>query len=240
MFMRTIAGGRGSSRDVASCPPCLGPWGSSGNTVHACAESVTRDALKRAARGVGGEGLEVKRSAHVVLAGVVAAVAAAEWLHGGGAAWVALSAASGAAAALVAPFARPRGRVLAAAAAALALGATLVAGSLAIRRIDCCWPAEREARVARDSAALGAALQAAVSEAQRLAERGRTAALLPREGVFEVLRRPAAAERDVPEHATAVLSPHGAPRAWAGRHRFLPDPDAGRSFGAVLTPVSVT
>ncbi len=176
----------------------------------------------------------------MVLAGVVAAIAAAEWLHGGGAAWVALSAAGGAAAAVLALFARPRGRVHAAAAAALALGATLVAGWLEIRRIECCWPAEREARVARDSAALAAALQAAVSEAQRLAERGRTAALLPREGVFEVLRRAAAAERDVPEHATAVLAPNGAPWAWAGRHRFLPERDAVDSLRAVITPFYVT
>ena len=52
---------------------------------------------------------------------------------------------------------------------AVVLSATLIAGWLEIRRIECCWPAEREARIARDSAALGAALHAAVSEARRLA-----------------------------------------------------------------------
>ncbi|HXI34205.1 MAG TPA: ATP-binding protein [Gemmatimonadales bacterium] len=182
----------------------------------------------------------MKRSAHVVLAGAVAAIAAAEWLHGGGAVWVAVSAAASAAAAALAPFARPRGRALAAAAGAVVLGAILIVGWLEIRHIECCWPAEREARIARDSAALGAALHAAVSEVNRLAERGRTAALLPREGVFEVLRGAIAAERDAPEHGVAVLAPDGAPWAWAGRHRFVPERDAIDSLRAVITPFYVT
>ncbi|HEY6854288.1 MAG TPA: hypothetical protein VI139_08570, partial [Gemmatimonadales bacterium] len=182
----------------------------------------------------------MKRSAHVLLAGAVAALAATEWLHGGSAAWVAVCAVGGAVAAALAPFARPRGRSLAAAGATLALGATLVAGWLEIRRIECCWPAEREARIARDSAALGTALQAAVSEARRLAERGRTAALLPRDGVFAMLRAAVAGERDAPEHGVAVLAPYGAPWAWAGRHRFVPERDAGDSLRAVITPFYVT
>src|SRR5260370_1182833 len=53
-------------------------------------------------------------------------------------------------------------------------------------------------------------------------------------------RRAGAAERDVPEHATAVLSPNGAPWAWAGRHRFLPERDAVDSLRAVITPFYVT
>src|SRR5690349_21642265 len=199
-----------------------------------------RVARQLVAHRVGREGLEVKRSAHVLLAGAVAALAATEWLHGGSAAWVAVCAVGGAVAAALAPFARPRGRSLAAAGATLALGATLVAGWLEIRRIECCRPAEREARIARDSAALGTALQAAVSEARRLAERGRTAALLPRDGVFAMLRAAVAGEHDAPEHGVAVLAPDGAPWAWAGRHRFVPERDAGDSLRAVITPFYVT
>src|SRR5260370_12385194 len=53
-------------------------------------------------------------------------------------------------------------------------------------------------------------------------------------------RRAGAAERDVPEHATAVLWPDGAAWAWAGRHRFLPERDAVDSLRAVITPFYVT
>ncbi len=181
----------------------------------------------------------MKRSTHVVLAGAVATIAAAEWLHSGGAAWIAVTAASGLTAVALAPWARPRGRTLAAAAAALSVAATLVAGWLEIRRIECCWPAEREARITRDSRALAAALDAAVSEARRLAERGRTAALLPREGVFAVLRTAVADEAAIPEHGVAVLAPDGVPWGWAGRHRFVPERDAVDSLRAVITPFYV-
>src|SRR3989442_13234784 len=63
-------------------------------------------AFQRGPHLVRNEGLQVQRIAHLVVAGCLAAVAAAEWLHGGAAAWAWASAAAGlAAAALVA--ARP-------------------------------------------------------------------------------------------------------------------------------------
>src|SRR3989442_15961442 len=61
-------------------------------------------AFQRGPHLVRNEGLQVQRIAHLVVAGCLAAVAAAEWLHGGAAAWAWASAAAGlAAAALVAP-----------------------------------------------------------------------------------------------------------------------------------------
>src|SRR5438552_10447123 len=61
-------------------------------------------ALERGPHLVRNEGLQVQRIAHLVVAGCLAAVAAAEWLHGGAPAWAWASATAGrAASALVAP-----------------------------------------------------------------------------------------------------------------------------------------
>src|SRR3989441_13313231 len=147
-------------------------------------------ALERGPPLVRNEGLQVQRIAHLVTAGCLAAVAAAEWLHGGAPAWAWASAAGGlAVAALVTS--RLQGlrawrlagwaRVLATL-VCLALGAVQLAGLFQAHRIECCWTDLLRRRIAADSAELKAALGLAVAEARRLAERGRTAALLPADG----------------------------------------------------------
>jgi signal transduction histidine kinase len=196
---------------------------------------------------VGEEGLQVDRlgrRTHVLIAGVVAAIAAAEWLHGDSAApaawaWVAAVAGVGAVAAWVA--ARPpRGAWLGAAAlASLVLGAVLVVGARRIRRIECCWAALREQRVADASRLLASSLSDLVTEARRLAERGATAALVPGEGRFTRL---ADAMRGGPaglERGVVIDSADGQPLAWAGRHRTMPANDT-TELRADITPFYVS
>jgi two-component system nitrogen regulation sensor histidine kinase NtrY len=185
-----------------------------------------------------------------VLAGCAAAVAAAEWLRPDGAAgwgWAAGAAAFVAAALALAatPWAGARRspRVLEPAAAALAclvVGAFVVAGVLDVRRIECCWPAVRDARIPRDSAALQRALAGAVAEARRLADSGVTAALLPRGAAFAALADAMQARGEAPgvERGAVILSGHGEPVAWAGRHRVVPARDTAE-LRAVITPFYV-
>src|SRR2546422_4916640 len=210
-------------------------------------------ALQRGPHLVRNEGLQVQRIAHLVVAGCLAAVAASEWLHGGAPAWAWASAAAGlAAAALAAP--RPsrsaaaewlgglRGwrlaswvRVLAAL-ACLALGAVQLAGLFQARRIECCWTDLLQRRIAVDSAELKAALGQAVAEARRLAERGRTAALLPAEAQFAPLASAVAAGGLPPvERGGMVLRAGGGAPAGGGRHRLIPPRD-NAGLRAVLTP----
>src|SRR3989442_2684762 len=143
--------------------------------------------LQRGPPLVRNEDLQVQRIAHLVTAGCLAGVAAAEWLHGGAPAWAWASAAGGlAVAALVAS--RLQGlrawrlagwaRVLAAL-VCLALGAVQLAGLFQAHRIECCWTDLLRRRIAADSAELKAALGLAVAEGRRLAGRGGTGALLP-------------------------------------------------------------
>src|SRR6266705_3114180 len=189
-------------------------------------------ALKNEAHLVGDEGLEVQRRAHVALAGCAAAIAAAEWLHGSAAAWAWAAGAAGVAATLFAlvrmpsPRRRPSLRHVAPAAVALAcliVGATLVRGVLQVQRIECCWPEVRAGRLPRDSSALKGTLAAAVAEARRLAERGMTAALLPRQAAFERVRDAVRSGSRTPgvERGVVILAPNGEAVAWAGRHRFV-------------------
>src|SRR5437879_1598118 len=214
-------------------------------------------ALQRGPHLVRNEGLQVQRIAHLVVAGCLAAVAAAEWLHGGAPAWAWASAAVGlAAAALVAP--RPsrsaaagwlralRARRLAswarvlAALACLALGAVQLAGLFQARRIECCWTDLLGRRIAADSADLKAALGQAVAAARRLAERGRTAALLPAEAQFAPLASALAAGwLPAIERGVMVLGADGEPQAWAGRHRFVPARDTAE-LRSVITPFYVS
>jgi signal transduction histidine kinase len=124
---------------------------------------------------------------------------------------------------------------VAAALTSLALGIVLVAGALDVGRIQCCWPALREARVTAASRALAATLADAMAQARRLAERGGTAALLPRQAAFVELNRATAVGPGGIERGVAILGAMGEPFAWAGRHRAVPAPDTVE-LRAVITP----
>ena len=127
----------------------------------------------------------MQRPAHLVIAGCVAAIAAAEWLHGVAAGWAWVAGAAGLAALILEATRRPwRASALGAALAALLLGAVLVEGAVRIRRIECCWPVLREQRVMRASRQLAATLSGAVAAARRLADEGALAAALPRDAAF--------------------------------------------------------
>ncbi len=142
------------------------------------------------------------------------------------------------------PRRRPSLRLVAPAAVALAclvLGASLVRGVLQVQRIECCWPEVRAGRLPRDSSALKGTLAASVAEARRLAERGMTAALLPREAAFERVRDAVRSGSRTPgvERGVVILAPNGEAVAWAGRHRFVPARDTAE-LRAVITPFYVS
>jgi len=166
-------------------------------------------------------------------------VATAEWLYALDEMWAWVAGGAGIVAAALA-LVPPRRRIAEAAGlACLALGVLLLTGVRSVRRVECCWPALREARVTRASSALRTTLQDAAAEARRLAERGEAAARMPQPGAFDALaaamtRGPATLERGV-----VVLEPDGAPYAWAGRRRSVPVPDTAE-LHAVITPFYVT
>src|SRR5439155_2517423 len=88
------------------------------------------------------ESLEMARRPHVLIASYAAVLAAAEWLQRGGRAcwaWAAGAAALASAVAWVMPPPRSVAPGLAAL-ASVALGVVLVAATLQMRRIECCWP----------------------------------------------------------------------------------------------------
>ncbi|HXI33615.1 MAG TPA: hypothetical protein VNH63_05985, partial [Gemmatimonadales bacterium] len=167
------------------------------------------------------------------------AVGAAEWLHGAAGAWAWIAGAAAVAAAVLALARRPRDlRAAGAAIACLALGVVLITGVLEVKRIECCWPEVRASRVPQDSSELKAALAAAVAEARRLAERGATAALLPRDDEFDRLKDAVRSGSRTPgvERGVAILAADGEPLAWAGRHRFVPTPSRDTAeLRAVIT-----
>src|SRR5712691_5483238 len=200
-------------------------------------------ALKNETHLVGDEGFEVQRRAHVALAACVATIAATEWLHGGAPAWAWAAGAAGVAATLLAvrmsrwpPSLRLAGPA-AVALACLSLGATVLLGVRQVQRIECCWPEVRAGRLPQDSSALKGTLAAAVAEARRLAERGMTAALLPRQAAFERVRDAVRSGSRTPgvERGVVILAPNGEPVAWSGRHRFVPARDTAE-LRAVITP----
>src|SRR6266850_1414304 len=204
-------------------------------------------ALKNETHLVGDEGLEVQRRVHVALAACGATIAAAEWLHGSTAGWAWAAGAAGVAVTLLAvrtsrwpPSLRLAG-LAAVALACLSLGATLVLGVLQVRRIECCWSDVRAGRLPQDSSALKGTLAAAVAEARRLAERGMTAALLPREAAFERVRDATRSGTRTPgvERGVVILTRDGDPVVWAGRHRFVPARDTAE-LRAVITPFYVS
>ncbi|PYO42781.1 MAG: hypothetical protein DMD33_08925 [Gemmatimonadetes bacterium] len=176
-----------------------------------------------------------------MLGGCAAAAGAAEWLHGNAAAWAWAAGAAGVVAAALALGRKlPPARTAGAAIACLALGIVLVTGVLEIRRIECCWPDVRAGRMPQDSSELKGALAAAVAEARRLAERGMTVALLPRDVEFERLQDAVRSGSRTPgvERGVAILASDGEPLAWAGRHRFVPARDTAE-LRAVITPFYV-
>src|SRR3989442_1384349 len=259
--MRTSGGGRGRSREAWHSLPGVGPsaasrasenWKANPRAVNTRARRVrgAESADKNEAPLGGDEGLGVQRRAQVALGGCAAAMAAAEWLHGSAAAWAWAAGGAGVAATLLAgggtpsPRRRPPSRCGAPAGVALAcliVGATLVRGVLQVQRIECCWPDVRAGRLPRDSSALKGTLAAAVAEARRLAERGMTAALLPRQAAFERVRDAVRSGSRTPgvERGVVILAPNGEAVAWAGRHRFVPARDTAE-LRAVITPFYVS
>jgi two-component system nitrogen regulation sensor histidine kinase NtrY len=189
----------------------------------------------------------VQRRAHPVIAGVLAALATAEWLRGLGAAWAWLAGAAGLAAALLAirafAFDRPRAPArivpLLAGLACFVLGLVLVQGMRDVRRIECCWADLRESRVTSASNALAATLTDALKEARRLAERAEAAAGLPRRDAFERLSVGLAAGPADLERGVLVIDADGQPYAWAGRHRTIAVPDTAE-LRAIISPFYVT
>jgi two-component system, NtrC family, nitrogen regulation sensor histidine kinase NtrY len=179
----------------------------------------------------------------VTLAACAVVVAAAESLHGNAPVWAWVT--GGAAAVTAVLAALPPRRVVApklVGLACLVLGAVLVVGVLQVRRIECCWPEVRAGQLPTDSSELKGALSAAVAEARRLAERGMTAALLPREAAFERLREATRYGGRAGPHlegGVVIQDPSGEPVAWAGRHRFVPARDTAE-LRAVITPFYVS
>ncbi|HSD31324.1 MAG TPA: histidine kinase dimerization/phospho-acceptor domain-containing protein, partial [Gemmatimonadales bacterium] len=190
----------------------------------------------------------MQRRAHSLIAGVLAALAAAEWLRGLASGWAWVAGLAGLAAALLAVrtfvVERPRtgeaGRLVPvlAALACLVVGLVLVLGRHRVRQIECCWPALREARVMKASNALTATLSDAITEARRLAERAAAAAWLPRSDAFDRVAAGFAAGPAGLERGVIVLDADGQPYAWAGRHRAVPAPDTAE-LRAVISPFYV-
>ena len=180
----------------------------------------------------------MQRQTHVVIAGCVASIAAAEWLRSdGGGTWAWFAGAAGIAAVALA-LAPPKrsSATIAAALASLGLGVVLVVGAVQVWRIECCWPSLRERRVTAASRTLQRSLGDAIAEARRLAERGARASLLTPEAMFDELND-AVPSRSIIERGAAVLhrDPDPHPIAWAGRHRIIPKPDT-TELQAVMTP----
>jgi signal transduction histidine kinase len=173
---------------------------------------------------------------HVVIAGCLAAVAAGEWLRGSAAVWAALAALAGLAAVFLAVRPAPRPRLaLAAAISILTIGGILALGAFRVWRIECCWSAIRERRVTAASRELQSSLGDAIAEARRLAERGASAALMPREAAFDRLEDALGSGETSIERGAAVLRDESQPIAWSGRHRMPPALDT-TELKAIMTP----
>src|SRR6266702_2376140 len=181
-----------------------------------------RVAREGGAHRVGGENAQVQRQAHVVIAGWFATLATAEWLRSDAGAWAVLAALAG---------------LVVAALTTLLLGVILAVGALRVWRIECCWPALRERLVTSASRSLQVSLGQAIAEARRLAQRGATAAPLPREAVFDRLGDAVAS--GVPLERGAAVLAVGADSttiAWAGRHRTIPAAQDTTELQTVMTP----
>lgn len=175
-----------------------------------------------------------------MLAGAATALAAAEWLRGGGPAWATVSAAAGIVTALLVAVRAPRrathGLI---AAGALGLGSITVLTVRAMNRVDCCWGAVREERIERASKTLRATLIGAMTDAQDLADAAIAAAGAPRDAAFARLAEAVARGAPGIERGVALLAADGEPIAWAGRHRLAPVLDTAE-LRADITPFYVT
>ena len=182
----------------------------------------------------------MQRQAHVVIAGCLSSLAAAEWLRSNAVVWAWLAGLAGLAALVLALW-RPVLRqplTVGAAAASVALGAVLVGGALRVWRIECCWPSLVERSVPGTSRALQKSLGEAIAEARRLAERAATASVLPRSATFNRLRSEMGGRQAI-ERGVAILpaDPTVAPVAWLGRHRMIPNPSTDTTeLQVVMTP----
>ena len=199
----------------------------------------TRIARQVGTNFFGDEELEVQRSAHLVIAGVAAVTAAAEWLYGIDAVWAWIAAAACGVTAVIAFLPPRRPLLLAAGAAALILGVVLIFGMRGVRRIECCWPALREARVTAASKQLQGTIGEAEAEARRLDSIASLAAADSQQELFAALQRAMAQGPQDLERGVVVFGPSGAPLAWAGRHRMVPGADTAE-LHAVITPFYVT
>src|SRR6266705_5202886 len=202
-------------------------------------DQQSRVAREGGAHRVGGENAQVQRQAHVVIAGWFATLATAEWLRSDAGAWAVLAALAGlVGVALAIRPPAPRHRMsLVAAFTTLLLGVILAVGALRVWRIECCWPALRERLVTSASRSLQVSLGQAIAEARRLAQRGATAAPLPREAVFDRLGDAVAS--GVPLERGAAVLAVGADSttiAWAGRHRTIPAAQDTTELQTVMTP----
>jgi len=163
-------------------------------------------------------------------------LATAEWLRGDAAVWAALAVAAAlVAVALAVRRPAPRGKMsIAAALACLLVGVVLGGGALRVWRIECCWPKQREQLVTAASRSLRTALGQATAEARRLAERGATAAMLPREVVFD--RLASAVEMGPAFERGAAVIRESTFVGWTGRHRTIPATQDTTELQAVMTP----
>lgn len=195
---------------------------------------------QRVAHVIGREGFQGQRAGHLLLAGAVAALAAAEWLRGGNPTWAAVTGVAGAVTLLIVAVRGPR-RVpqLLIAGIALALGAITLLTVRAMPRVDCCWETVREERIERASETLRATLTNAMTEAQDLADAAIAAAGLPREAAFARLAQADARGAPGVERGVVLLAADGEPIAWAGRHRLAPVLDTAE-LRADITPFYVT
>ncbi len=184
----------------------------------------------------------MQRQSHVVIAGCLASLAAAEWLRGNAVVWAWLAGLAGLAALVLAlrrSGSAPRQTLtIGAAAASVVLGAVLAGGALRVWRIECCWPALREQSVPGTSRALQKSLGDAIAEARRLAVRAATASALPRAAIFNRLRSEMGGRQAI-ERGVAILpaDTSARPIAWLGRHRMVPGPSTDTTeLQVVMTP----
>ena len=177
---------------------------------------------------------------HRLIAGMLAAVGAAEWLRSGGPGWAYLDLALVALLLLATLWRMPRRWAdPGLAGAALIIAAAMLRTVTGTATLSCCWSAAREERLDRASLQLSRELGAAVTDARDLARRAAQAASLPREQAFDRLASAVRHGTAGVERGVALVAADGTPIAWAGRHRILPVPDTAE-LRATISPFYVT